>query len=560
MRPLFALVLALALALPVVAQQAPERLPELTPREFEIRGDLEVSLPDLQRQPLRGFTPPPRTYIVPADRRPFVGPYAQRVEDLPEDPLAAPATPSIVRSQPRTGQVDLLAGRYLARQGRLSLNAAGFGLDASYRGFSDYEPAAASGGLPDATRPRIGADDFEGSVGYSAGHALRLRVGLDGAYHQYGLLAYDPTPDLYDPKRTLRTYGGELSLSGDGSRSAPFSTLFRYERSDLSDEVNSPLGTGLQDAPLELSEQRAALAGRVTAGPAHIDASAALSGLGDAGFGGSLGSYSAGAGVDLDLGEARLRVGGRVLGFATSVANGDAHSLQIAPVLAFDTPLSPTLRFYARNEPRLGQRSLADLARQNPYVEAAPLLAPDVDVLASEFGVEVQGGAARLAVYGGYDYSPTRLYFERLPLSQSGLYAAHYDAATVARAGADVTLYGPGGISLSAGGAFRLARLPDQDRAIPLVSPLSARASLAVPFAGPRGLLQGALRFEGPRPTGVEGEDAPAWSELTLEGHYRFAGRFGALARAEHLLGRAEQWPGFPQPPAVLTLGVRAGW
>ncbi|MEX1055354.1 MAG: hypothetical protein WED81_04960, partial [Rhodothermales bacterium] len=45
----------------VRGQDDPNRpvLPDIAPRVVEIRGQLEISLPSLQRQPLMGFNPPP---------------------------------------------------------------------------------------------------------------------------------------------------------------------------------------------------------------------------------------------------------------------------------------------------------------------------------------------------------------------------------------------------------------------------------------------------------------------------------------------------------------------
>ena len=126
----FALPLLLALLpLAAAAQPEPEQLPDLTPRAFEIRGDLQISLPNLERQPLRGFAPPPRTYVVPGSRQTYVAPYGQRLDGLPADGLAAPAPPAVATLAPLTGRIDAGFGRYLSRLGRVTLNSGGFGLD-----------------------------------------------------------------------------------------------------------------------------------------------------------------------------------------------------------------------------------------------------------------------------------------------------------------------------------------------------------------------------------------------------------------------------------------------
>ena len=75
--------LAVALLTPAaLSQPEPQRLPDLTPRVFTIEGVVEAALPQIERQPLTGFGPPPRTYVVPADRRAHVGPYGPDLAGL----------------------------------------------------------------------------------------------------------------------------------------------------------------------------------------------------------------------------------------------------------------------------------------------------------------------------------------------------------------------------------------------------------------------------------------------------------------------------------------------
>ncbi len=590
------LLLAFLLALLPSAARAQdgERLPDLTPQAFEIRGELQVSLPDLERQPLRGFAPPPRTYVVSADREPYVGPYAQRVEDLPVEALPPPEPPSVARAVSRTGLLEAAAGRYLGRHGRFALSAAGFGLDTEYAGYSGFEP---SDRLAD-----FAADDVRGRIGYTGGEAVRYGFALDGAYHGYGLYgAYNPfafvapsmgftLPTPSPRARAVRTLGAEGSVEAAPSARTPFAVRARFETTGVEDDLggdeeeSGSLNDLIPPETRDQTESRITLRGEVEPGPFRLDASGAFGGLGDEGIGESVTGYSLGGAADLTLGGAQLTVGTRLLGYSASPRNGGGSSTLVAPIIEAEAPLSPTVRLYGWNRPRAHHRSLADLFRENPYAVAEPLLAPDLDVVNAEAGVEVQAEAVRLRFYGGGRYSPVGLYFQRwdveagacLPplvitsLGEStcgetgfayGLYRADYDAVAVLRGGADLTLYGPGGISLSLGGEVRRGRLPDQDRALPFFAPLAGRLSLAVPFARERGLVQATGTFEGARPTELDRQDdAPAWGDLRVEVGYRFAGRFGLLVRADHLAGRAERWPGFPQPPAVLTAGVRAGW
>ena len=73
----FLLVLAVATCAPRQSraqegEQDPARptLPEIAPRDLEIRGRVNPTLPSLQRQPITSFDVPEAMFQVPASRRP----------------------------------------------------------------------------------------------------------------------------------------------------------------------------------------------------------------------------------------------------------------------------------------------------------------------------------------------------------------------------------------------------------------------------------------------------------------------------------------------------------
>jgi hypothetical protein len=81
-----------------------------------------------------------------------------------------------------------------------------------------------------------------------------------------------------------------------------------------------------------------------------------------------------------------------------------------------------------------------------------------------------------------------------------------------------------------------------------------------MPFAEGRGLVQVTGSAESARPREAPLDEAPAWATLDAEAHYLFSPGVGALLRAERLAGRAEQWPGYPRPPAAVLAGLRVQW
>lgn len=557
------------IALPALAQRE-EPLPDLTPREFTIPGQLQVDLPELQRQPLRGFGPPPRPYVVPADRQTFIPAYGQDADALPADPLTPPPPPALARTTPRIGQLDAMAGRYFARRGRLTVNAGGFGLDAAYTGFSSYTPAESNPATLNAT-----ADDFTGRLSFTTGDALRTTLAFDAGYHDYTMLsAYEPmqsTAEPVAPLRTLTRFGGEVGLEAVPSRTVPYALRARFERAERSDR-----GIDLPSDPMALivlndrGESVVRLEGAVTPQRLAIEAASSFhthtgATLNES-FGASLTTYDAAAALRLPVGPGSARLGARVVGFASSVANGDASTTRIGPSVAFELPFGPTVRALARVETGIEDGSIYGLYRENPYLVPTPLIAPSVHGLDAVLGLDAQAGPAQFALRGGFRQSPTYRYFERSrSATLEGLYQVRYGEAITFHAALDATVHAPGGIILTGGGTFQSARLAATEganaRAVPYVAPLAGRLGIAVPFAETRGLIQGTLYAEGTRPAEAwASSDAPAWAALSIEAHYRFAGRFGLVARADRLAGTAERWPGFPQPPATLTAGLRAGW
>ena len=120
-------------------------LPDIAPQEVEIRGQLDVAFPSLERQPLVGFNPPPSTYQVPESHVPYMESYKQKAADLPASPLQQPELPAADRaSLDRTGFLEAALGRHFDRRGRLHLRVpVGSGrhlfTDLDYAGSEDYD-------------------------------------------------------------------------------------------------------------------------------------------------------------------------------------------------------------------------------------------------------------------------------------------------------------------------------------------------------------------------------------------------------------------------------------
>ncbi|HEX8298557.1 MAG TPA: hypothetical protein VF594_05285 [Rubricoccaceae bacterium] len=528
---LAALAVAVTVAGPAARAQPVPALPSLTPRVFTSTGPARVSLPAIQRQPLTGFGPPPRTYVVPAEREPVVEPFEPPVEALPPFEIAAPAEPPVSVRPRRTFRAEAAVGSQFARMGRLDIEAAGesglFFVDADL-------------------------DGLTGSADYVRSDRLTVRAG--GQSYGRGRLRLDGvlTADAYSlpgtaagERRTRFAAGTTVGMGGLGR--IPYDIRAGYTQSRLGGGDAGETSEGRLD-----TEARIGLA----ANRLRLDAAGGVSGSGNGGTAGGFGDVAyASAGAALATGRAdgaRLVVGVRA--FAVRAADaGGTNTQAVGPILDARLPLSPTLVAFAVNAPRLDVRSLATLAAINPYVATGAVVQPDVLPVDARAGVEIGRGVALVRLYGLGTFAPARLVFER---ASGGFYTESYVRALTAGVGADVTAGEADGASVSAGVEARYGRLEFGD--FPFYAPLVARAAVSAPFASGRGRAGLTAHIESARPEDLTGQiDAPAFGLVGVDARYDVSGPFALVARAERLVGTVERWSGFPEAPFTVLLGLR---
>lgn len=514
---------------------APERdsqLPSLTPRVFESRGTVRVSLPDIQRQPLTGFGPPPRQYVVPAERASVTRPFAPDLEALPALVLAPPPEPPSTLDAGHRFRLEGGAGSQLARYGRLDLSAVGAGgtffVDADYDGVSGGD-----------SFDRVHSDQFDVRAGGQSFATGRLRI------EGHALLDRYSTPgSIVQARRTRRAVGAEAGAEGVGR--IPYEVTLRFEQARLSraDDLEPETSEGRLDG-----EARLGLLGDRL----RFDVAAGTSGAG--GVGTDVQYAAAGASFALDRADgARLVVGLRGLTYDASAVSGGGDSQTLGLIVDLRLPFGESAHLFAKNDPRLAVRSLMGLTDVNPYVAPGVILAPDVLPVDAQAGLELRRGPTRTRAYATGLYAPTYLAFDR---TSAGDYAEAYVDAWAAGLGADLTLLTAGGVSASAGLEVRRGRTRDGDD-IPYYAPLVGRAGVQVPFMRGRGRVGLAAYGESARPDGFGGaDDAPAFGLVSLDAHYEITGPLAAVLRGERLVGEAERWPGFPQAPYAVMLGLR---
>ncbi|MEM6782586.1 MAG: hypothetical protein AAF624_02500 [Bacteroidota bacterium] len=543
------------LAAPAALAQT-EALPDLTPREFEIQGTLQVDFSGIQRQPLSGFGPPPRAYVVPAERAPTEYVYGYPLDQIAPPALAAQPIPKVDLLNPLTGVVEGLAGLYAGRAARLRLQQNGqtgaFFLDADYDGLSTYSPFDADVSDGTAIYNRASA-----TIGYGTYTGLHVEAGghfvdhelYGAAFGQPGAPAGSPLPD--QPTRT--TTGGHAALRYN-SPTRPLSAHVQYTfvraTTDLA-EFTVPVGL-MQDDPSE---------GRLTAGVEarygrfNFDGTASIAGA-NAAFGTDVQGYAVGGTFRLrETRTTSLDIGGRAL-----VAEGPLGDLVSGgPIVRFELrPRRSAVRVFAENEPSVLDQSLGSAYEANPFVDLNPVVMPEVQAVNARAGVQTQIGTARATLYGGTQWGDFTQFFERDPAT--GLFTMGYGDTRRYFGGLEAALGRPDRVEATVGIEARSGQLVDADADLPYYAPVVAHATLTVALLSERLRLGVSARAEGTRPADRAGAEATGFFDLSADAGFQLTERLDLLVRAGGLAGDVERWAGYPEAPFTVLGGLRARW
>lgn len=555
--------------------QRTDSLPDIAPREVEIRGKLEISLPSLRRQPLVGFNPPPRVPRPPEGRRPFAETYKQASADLPASPLRRPLPPSALGAAypPAQGLVESSVGRYFSRAVYARIQApltdqASFLLRTDYRGSDGHKPFDET---PEVNTP---FDAFEGLIGVQrAGSRWAAGFTFSGFYESFKLYGVDPglsTVTLQQPDRQGRGVVGALHLAtlADTDVEARLDLSYgatRYE-SNLSAATTDPNGV-----LIEFSEQRfeadTDIAFPVQVGDLWLAGTVSAGSLAD-----GLGTYSAfegGGGLRFQVGRAvTVSAGARFLGgFSdTETPRGSTDDIQlgyVSPDVRIEFLPAPGVRLYARNSPGVDPNAVSDVFRINPYLIPQPVLRPTVRTVDAKVGASVFAGPFQVAAEGGFQDMPQYLYFENdVGLYDRGATALRYGEAEVAYVGASLSVVLPGGLHAMAGATYRDGRLTEEDTDIPYFAPLLGEAMLSYSFAQSRGLVQLVGHYENGRYIDrQQSRKVDAYVDLDVEASYNFTRLVGVIVRVQNITGSDNaRWDNYPESPYVIGAGLRVNW
>ncbi len=567
-RSCFLLLTSLLVAVPCAVAQAPDttELPEIAPREIEIRSEREIALPSLERQPLTGFASPPDVPAVPADHSPYVGTYTYPLDNLPES-LPVPQTVSESMQPtgtPAQGFLEGGTGRYFSRffEGRMSeplSSTERLSVHGAYTGTED-DPN------DDVAEARVRLESTQQS--------LKVDAEAHGTVQRYALFGARPlTSNVPDtPDREGYTAGASVRVANTGT--IPASAQVQYDYASYSSALSTPpSGAGARD--LVFSQQQFELRGATTVPirfRPHLDATYRRSWLG--------GDPADDTAFDLDAtgtisvfetDSTRLEVGATALAYSTPAdpttpALGAADATFIAPTVHAEWWVTDAARLHLRNRPRLGDSSLDQLYAANPYIEFASSLQPTLETTNAEVGLTYAPGPVQIVAAAGYRYAPTYRYFELSPQSRGGygdLYAVRYDAAQIIEGRGEIALQGTEGIQASLGISVRDGALGSDDTDIPNFAAVTADAMVGVSFAGGDGFLKAHGSLEGPRDASLrpQAEQVDTYFSVDLEGSYALNPQIEIVARARNLSYEAPtHWARYPRPPAEVSAGLRLQW
>jgi len=545
---------------PTHAQQTDTtQLPEIAPREIEIRGERQIALPSLERQPLTGFTSPPTIPTVPPDHRPYIGSYDQPLDGLPER-LPVPETVSssmAPTAKPAQGYLEGGSGRYFSRffEGRVGVPLSPqsqLSVHGAYTG-TEADPN------DDVANARVRLQHTQDPV--------RIDASAHGNVQRYALHGASPTvPSVAEvPDRESYSVGGKVGVRHT-PLDAPARATVRYDQT----EYTSHLGATTTERTY--SQQQVGLRGEATAPLPYrpqVSAHYRRSWLEEDSQTDTAFDAEATATVSYSpIQSVSVEAGAAVLAFDTPAQPtqpnaGSVEATYVAPVVDAEWRLGPRTRLYLRNQPRLGDTALDPLYATNPYAQHAPSLRPTLETTHAEGGLTFTRGPVRMVAAAGYRYAPTYRYFNRAGQgAYEGLYRVRYDAARILEGRGEVALQGVEGVQASLGLSVRDGTLPDVDGPIPNFAAVVADALVTVSFAGGDGFLKAHGEFHGPRDAGL----APTvrldpYVSVDLEGSYAVGSDLELVARAEQLSPDAPTlWENYPQPVAAFSVGLRLRW
>lgn len=552
-------------------------LPDLAPREVEIRGTLEISFPSLQRQPLIGFNPPPLVPQIPPDRQPYVEPYRQAAAVLTPISLPRPEPPAIAtigRGNPANGLFESTLGRYLTR---------------SFNGFLEYPtpsglaPYAAlryigsNGFRPFANQPDLETpyDLLDAQAGLAYMGRIQASLEFGGFTHSYNLYGLVRTLPYSAPRQEGQGGYGQLRLAPSAQDDLEGFLQLRLGSSRYATTYPTGFFNSLQ-TPVERSQQEQRvdlnstfsypfstwtlhfdLQGHI----AHVDSPLDTPPL----QGSQVRSLAVGTAWQFALGPAlHLTVGSRLLGLQAEPTS--TRALYLSPILELVLLPTSSTRLYVRQQPSLQAYRLDELLQETPVLDGAVIPQPALRHLDLEAGSQFFLGTLRLQSAVGFVQAPLERYryqTRRTFPPTTSVIRLNYAEQRHLYLRTEVMLTLPAGLQGTVSLRYQQMRLQEVDQYAPYEPALQAHLLLSYRFAQQRGLIQLLGRYEGVRYADLSRRQRLSpYLDLDLHATYQLTSTIGLVARLENLAPDRYRmrWLDYPEPSTILSAGMRIRW
>ncbi|MEM8485498.1 MAG: hypothetical protein AAF564_08100 [Bacteroidota bacterium] len=573
---------------PALAQQRDTTgtlLPDISPREVEIRGELQIAFPSLIRQPLIGFNPPPRVPELPEGRMPFIEDYKLASADLPNTPLGQPDPPSVSSLgdlQPLRGEFEASAGRYLSRIIRARLSASINRNSALYSRI-DYQGTEGyfledDSRFPDLRNPFDGLYAVLGyqSVGARRGWGIELDGNVD-SYTLFGtnILENDSiSSQVVLPDRNGLAGNAEFWIRSQGEAAVDAEFRLKYGgtryQTDLFDNALNALPR------LDQKEKRLTsvfnLGVPFSIGDFLVRTEVSGAGLDDESvFDFSTYYLNVGSGFKVVFSPTfNIQLLGRYLG--TSFIDGGQDEFR--SYLSADAQLNlypaPGVSIFARNTPGLDRNTMWEVFRQNPYVSDMLQLQSSIRPIDAEAGFTLFKGNVQMSVKAGYIQSPNFLFFESEADQpgitgynyRRGIFAYNYADVEILHADGDISISFPSGIHAKFGVSVREAQLTDSEVNVPYYSPIISENLISYTFAEKRMMLQLLTTYHSSRNRNrFDNSKVDDYFDMDLSYSYKMHPGLGMIVRLENIVGsRLEHWEHYREAPFTVSAGLRVFW
>jgi hypothetical protein len=557
------LAFSLALGVPFTAS-AQTVLPDLAPRQVEIRGELTIAFPSLRRQPLIGFNPPPRVPEIDIRRMPYVEAYKQQGAVLPQNPLGLPIAPNAL---PRaagngfTGTAEFGIGRYAARYALLeaalrTTSNSRWTVNGSYSGTSSFAPFGV-----DAP-----ADGIRGGTRYSTrGRRVAFGVEAEGSadsYRLYGISSPATTGARSAPNRVRNDVSAKLWLgSGTSSRIRVRSSI-----SVFAGDVSTNVFDQRTDPRTRQNDVGGEFDFKLEGKRLEIDGKASRLDLDSQDSGRALGWFETGGAIRMNLWGASARLGGRVMGFdATPEATrGTRRALTyFSPSFRLEFSPAPNVRVDLSQSPSVGTARPSALFRSLPFLVDEPHLEPVLNVVDATARVRGFWRTFQASGYASVKQSPNWRVFEHDATTYAGydrgFSTVFHTAARTITGGAELRFSPLPGFEARVGGRVQDGRMTDLDASIPYFPTWGLDGLLSAAFAKGQGVVQLTGRVLGPRSRDRSGSaEVPTYADLDLRVSYSITRQALLAVEVRNMLGDAPYWDHYPEAPGTVLVGL--GW